>query len=143
MRRRSGILVSSRQSINLKCDANMKPDVPHPWPAAPQHDFSAFPVRALADEIRLYVEKGIRPKGVLMAILSGDLQAAFSLSEGEVQARIGEIAAFCYDHLPVACQGSRAIVERWLTMHEHPESITVIPSFDTMVPTGFGMALAA
>ncbi|MGE5505075.1 MAG: hypothetical protein ACM31L_11685 [Actinomycetota bacterium] len=62
-----------------------------------------------------------------MALLCNDVRAAYAAGDAEFRAQIGEMVAWCYEHLPAGCHGSRAIVDRWLELHARPEP--PIPSF--------------
>lgn len=91
---------------------------------------ASFPVPSLALEMSLYVERGIRPSAALMALLCGDHQGALALGGPEMVTQFGAAAAWMYDNLPVAAQGSLATVERWMAMHAHPKDTLNVPSFD-------------
>jgi hypothetical protein len=58
----------------------------------------------------------------------------------DVRAKLGDVAAWLDDHLPISAYGGRAVVERWLDMHAHPETVVQAPSFDDMAPAR-GMAV--
>lgn len=99
-------------------------------PAAQVYDvYSSFPISSMALEMNLYVERGVRPGAALMALLCGDVQGAMSLGGEFVCTHVGAIVGWMYDNLPVAAQGSRAIVDRWLGMFDGSAPIVSVPTF--------------
>lgn len=102
-----------------------------------------FPLPGLAEELRSYVERGARPGNVLMALLSGDMHAAVALGDEAVHENLGKIAVWLYETLPIACQGSRTIVARWIAMYERQTDVAKVPTFDAIEPIAAAPAAAA
>lgn len=91
--------------------------------------YASFPVPGMARELMRYAEHGVCPGATLMALLCGDMMGAMTLGGDAIRSHLGDIAAWMYDNLPVAAQGSRAIIDRWLGMFQEPVSGT--PTFES------------
>lgn len=91
--------------------------------------FETFPAQDRAGELRLYVEHGVRPSAALMALLCADGQSAFALGDAGIRVRLGDIIAWFHEHLPIACYGSSAVVQRWLAAFDHRAAPRDVPTF--------------
>lgn len=85
--------------------------------------YQAMPDPSLADEMRRYVEHGLRPGGFLYALLSNDISAAMALSPSQsVEAWMNWLM-----DVPLVLHGSEFAVEQWIGWHADPSTYTPLP----------------
>ena len=68
----------------------------------------------IKESLTRYVENKIPPGGFLCAVLENDLKEACARADDVNRYRLFEIVAYCYNHIPSACWGSREAVINWL-----------------------------
>lgn len=91
--------------------------------------YKVMPDQVMADEMRRYVEHGLRPSGFLYALLTNDIGAATTLAPGQP---VGAWMDWLMD-VPLALQGSGHQVEQWIGWHADPASYVPLP-FTTALP---------
>lgn len=69
----------------------------------------------IREGLRRYVEDGIRPGSGLRSILEDrPLSEIVSRVDGDVEAHLGTIYRFLYNHMPAAAHGSSERVQAWM-----------------------------
>jgi len=71
----------------------------------------------LRESLDLYAERGIPPGGCLLALLSGDLSAAFARADPITTATMPAIARYIVNRLPHESYGSPEVVAGWIAWH--------------------------
>lgn len=64
--------------------------------------------------IRQYVDHGQPIGHFLLAVLSNDLKESVAYADEDNMAELGNIVKLIMNHVPAACQGSKAKVDEWL-----------------------------
>lgn len=95
----------------------------------PELPFDLLP-QCWAGPLRLYVQHGLQPSGLLLAILRGNLSGAMAAAQPSEVAAVPALFMFIQEYLPIACCGNRAIVDRWTRLHQQRD-VAKVPTFLT------------
>ena len=70
----------------------------------------------MKDGVVLWVTRGIRPGGFLMAVMENSLVDAFLRADDNNTSAMRDWANFVYNDLPAGCHGSTQKVREWASM---------------------------
>lgn len=74
----------------------------------------------IKESLDVYVEKGRPVGGFLTAVLENNLKEAFGRADENCTRNMRDIVAYCYNHLPIGCWGSKENVAEWYKHKRSP-----------------------